>query len=153
MVQKKAGKAVVTLSLILIFSFLLNYTWESMHAVFLYEEHNFQAEKYIRMLLYVSAIDSLIILLIYLFVAVLWRDMLWLGKMNVKQAITACLAGLIIAAVIEYRKVAVLKEWSYTLLMPTIFGIGLSPLLQLSTTALLTFWVVRKLLSKKGTYQ
>ncbi len=126
---KKIREFGLTLVSILIFSFLLNYVWESWHAVFLYTGHNFQAEKYILMLLYVLGVDSSIILGIYLFIAVLWRNMLWLQRMNRNQVYTVCMAGLVIAAIIEYRKVLVVKEWSYTPQTPTKFGIGVSPLL------------------------
>jgi len=146
---KKVRDTAATCALVFVFSFLLNYTWESLHAVFLYEGHNFQAEKYIRMLLYVAAVDGLIISVIYLGVAALWRDILWLREMNRKQIFTACIAGAVIAAVIEYRKVLILKVWSYTPLMPTIFGIGVSPVLQLGVTVYLTFWLSRRVLFGK----
>jgi hypothetical protein len=130
---------------IFVFAFLLNYLWESYHAVFLYEAHDFNAEKYVRMLSYVSAVDGSLILTIYLFMSLLWKDMIWLRKMNRRQAGVVFAAGLIIAVFIEHRKVVVLKAWSYRPLMITVFGIGLSPLLQLSSTALLAFWITKKI--------
>jgi hypothetical protein len=147
--RKKIRDTVLTLSLILILSFLLNYIWESVHEAFLYEKHSFHAEKYTLMMLRVATVDAFIILGIYLGVATLWKDILWLQKMRKLQVYISCLAGLLIAAIIEYWNVLVVKEWSYAPGMPTIFGIGLSPLLQLSTTGLLTFWVVRRILYQK----
>jgi hypothetical protein len=135
----------LTLLSIIAFAFLLNYVWESYHAVFLYEAHDLNAEKYVRMLSYVSAVDGALILTIYLFMSLLWKDVLWLRKMSRRQAGVVFAVGLMIAAFIEYRKVFVLKAWSYTPLMLTVFGIGLSPLLQLSSTALLAFWITRKI--------
>ncbi len=135
----------LTLLSIFVFAFLLNYVWESYHAVFLYDAHDFNAEKYVRMLSYVSAVDGALILAIYFFMSLLWKDMLWLRKMNRRQAGVVFAAGLMTAAFIEYRKVFVLKAWSYTPLMLTVFGIGLSPLLQLSSTALLAFWITKKI--------
>ncbi len=136
----------LTLLWIFAFAFLLNYLWESYHAVYLYAAHDFNAEKYVRMLSYVSAVDGSLILAIYLFLSLLWKDMLWLRKMNRRQAGVAFAAGLSIAAAIEYRKVFVLKTWSYTPLMPTVLGIGVSPLLQLSVTGLMSFWLTRRIL-------
>jgi hypothetical protein len=147
---KKIRKLGLTLISIFLCSFLLNYIWESLHAVFLYEGHNFKAEKYILMLLYVSVVDGLIILGIFFFIAFIWRDTLWLRKMKRKQAYTACMAGLVISAIIEYRKVLVLGEWSYTPLMPAILGIGVSPLLQLSATGLLALWLTQRFLYQRG---
>lgn len=135
----------LTILSIFAFAFLLNYVWESYHAVFLYEAHDFNAEKYVRMLSYVSTVDGSFVLTIYLFMSLLWKDMLWLRKMNRQQTGVVFAAGLIIAGFIEYRKVFVLKAWSYTPLMLTVFGMGLSPLFQLSSTTLLAFWITKKI--------
>jgi hypothetical protein len=143
--KRKTLESGLTPLSIFAFAFLLNYVWESYHAVFLYEAHDFNAEKYVRMLSYVSAVDGALILTIYLFMSLLWKDVLWLRKMSRRQAGVVFAAGLMMAAFIEYRKVFVLKAWSYTPLMLTVFGIGLSPLLQLSGTALLAFWITRKI--------
>jgi hypothetical protein len=140
---KEAG---LTLASVFVFAFLLNYVWESYHAVYLYEGHDFNAEKYVHMLTYVSIVDGALILGIYLIIFVLWRNVLWLQTMNRKQVWTAVAAGLAIAAAIEYRKVFVLKIWSYTPLMPTVFGIGVSPLFQLSVTGLTAFWLTKRVL-------
>lgn len=149
--RKKIRYAILTLSLIFTLSFLLNYIWESVHEAFLYNKHSFNAGEYILMMLRVSTVDAVIILGIYLGVAAGWKDILWLQKILKMQVYISCLAGLLIAAIIEYWNVLVKKEWSYAPGMPTIFGIGLSPLLQLSTTGLLTFWVIRRILYQKET--
>lgn len=138
-----------TLALIFLFSFLLNYIWESVHEAFLYEEHSFNAGKYITMMLYVSVVDASIILGLYLGVSVLWKDIFWLQKMKKTQVCALSLAGTIVAAGIEYWNVIVKKEWRYTPLMPTIFGIGISPLIQLSVTGLFAFWLTKKFLCQK----
>ncbi len=137
---------------VFLFSYAANFIWESLHAVFLYEGHDFNAEKYVRMISYVSGVDGLIILGIYLFIAVVWRNILWLKEMNKKQGLAVFLLGMVIAAMIEYRKVFLVKAWTYNPLMPTIFGIGMSPLLQLSMTGMLALWLTRRLLYQKGVY-
>jgi hypothetical protein len=105
--------------------------------------------KYVPMVSYVSLIDGFLILGIYLFVAALWRDMAWIQEMNVKQICTVIIVGLLLAAAIEYRKVIVTKTWSYNRLMPTFFGLGLSPLLQLSMTGLWAFWLSGRVLYQR----
>ena len=120
---------------------MVNFIWESLHGVFLYEDHDFNAMKYVPMVSYVSFIDGFLILGIYLFVAALWRDAAWIQEMIGKQICTVLIAELLLAAAIEYRKVIVTKAWSYNRHMPTFFGIGLSPLLQLSMTGLWSFWL------------
>ena len=141
----------VTLVLIsiFIFSYMVNFIWESLHAVFLYEDHDFNAMKYVLMVSYVSLIDGFLILGIYLFVAALWREVAWIQEMNGKQICTVLIAGLLLAAAIEYRKVFVTRTWSYNRLMPTIFGLGLSPLLQLSGTGLWAFWLSGRVLYQR----
>ena len=135
--------------LIFICSYMVNFIWESLHAVFLYEDYDFNAMKYVPMVSYVSLIDGFLILGIYLFVAALWRDVAWIQEMNGKQICTVLIAGLLLAAAIEYRKVFVTRTWSYNRLMPTFFGLGLSPLLQLSMTGLWAFWLSGRVLYQR----
>lgn len=92
-----------------------------------YRKHDFRAEKYVLMLNYVALIDGLLVVGLYIVVAILWRDALWLKEMNIKQICAIVAMGLLIAALIEYRRVFVLKTWAYLPMMPTIFGIGISP--------------------------
>lgn len=131
------------------FSYLMNFVWEALHAVFLYEGHDFSAEKYVRMVGYVSAVDALFILAVYFFMSMLWRDLLWMRHMNKRQAAVAWAVLMGVAALLEYEKVHVFREWRYNTLMPTIFDIGLSPLLQLSVTGLVTFRITRKVLTRR----
>lgn len=146
---KEFGMVFVSATL---FSFAANFIWESLHAAFLYEGHDFNAKKYVRMVTYVSSIDSLLIAGIYLFIATAWRDLFWLREMNRRQKSAVLMVGMAVAAVIEYRKVFVLKIWEYNQLMPTLFGIGVSPLLQLSITGMLAFWLTRRFMYRKGIY-
>jgi hypothetical protein len=143
--RKKTAEFILTLTSVFASSYVLNYVWESFHAVFLYKDHDFNAKKYVLMLNYASAVDGILILGIYLFVAVLWRDVFWLKTINRKQICVAFAAGVVSATFIEYVKVFVIKAWSYAGLMPTLFGIGVSPLFQLSTTGLIAFWLARRL--------
>jgi hypothetical protein len=138
---KKIGEVGQVLILVFIFSCMVNFVWESLHAVFLYQDHDFNAREYVPMVGYVSVIDGFLILGIYLCIAALWKNMVWIQKMNRKQTCTVLIAGLLLAAAIEYRRVFVLRTWSYNQLMPTLFGLGISPLLQLSATGLWAFWL------------
>jgi len=130
--------------LIFIFSYLLNFVWESFHSVFLFNGHNFESIRYVPMIGYVSMIDGLLILGMYLIVSLLWRNVLWIKKINRVQSIVFVILGLIIAGWIEYRAVFLLQRWSYNSLMPIVFGIGLSPLVQLSVTGILAIWFTKK---------
>lgn len=147
--RNKIVKLVLVLIAIFTCSYMVNFVWESFHAVFLYADHDVNAMKYVLMVSYVSAIDGLLVLGIYLVVAALWRDAAWIQAMNWKQICTVLLTGLLLAAAIEYRKVFVTMTWSYTRLMPTFFGLGLSPLLQLSMTGLWAFWLAGRVLYQR----
>ena len=147
--KKKVAEVLLVFLFIFAISFLLNFVWESFHSVFLYEGMDFAAKKYVLMVSYVSAVDGYLIFGIYLLLSFLWRDIFWLRKMNRKHGYSAFIAGLAIAAVIEYRRVFITMSWRYNQLMPTIFGIGLSPLFQLSITGVTTFWLMRRIFKCK----
>jgi len=104
------------------------------------------------MISYVSTMDGLFILGMYLLVALLWRDAFWIRRMSQRQAFVLLGAGLVIAAVIEYKAVFLSDKWSYNAFMPTVFGLGISPLVQLSVTGILAVWLTRRLLYQKGIY-
>jgi len=144
--KKKVAEFTLIAIYIFVSSYFLNFVWESFHAVLLYEHHDFDAKKYVFMVSYVSAVDGVLILGIYLLISFLWRDIFWLREMNRKHVYTSFVVGLVVAAIIEYIRVVILKTWSYNPIMPTIFGIGLSPLLQLSLTGLMAYWLTHKIL-------
>lgn len=150
--RKKIEELSLALMTVFLFSFAANFIWESLHAVFLYEDHDFNAKKYVRMVGYVSGIDGLLIAGIYFLIATAGRDLFWLREMNGRQKSAVVIVGIMIAVVIEYRKVFVLKIWEYNQFMPTLFGFGVSPLLQLGITGMLAFWLTRRLLYQKGIY-
>ena len=75
---KKAKEWGLLLLSIFITSFFLNFVWESFHSVFLYEGHNFNAARYVSMMGYVSNIDSMLILGMYVVVAVIWKNLSWI---------------------------------------------------------------------------
>lgn len=129
---------------ILIFSFLLNFFWESLHAFSLYKDHIIDSDKYVRMMVYVSLMDAVTILAMYVFCAFFIQDILWLRKLYPKQVIMFLIIGLIVAVAAEYWAVYITHEWYYNNRMPVIFGIGLSPFLQLSVTGIISLWLTKR---------
>lgn len=142
--------AEVTLILIcsFIFSYVLNFLWEAYHTVYFYV-CNAAPKRFVMALSYVSFIDSLLITVIFLIVSALWKDIKWLEKMNMKHVLAVIAAGILIAVVVEYRQGIMLQRWTYNKHMPTIFGIGLTPMIQLSTTGLLSFLLTKRLIYQK----
>ena len=141
------------LLLIFAFSFFLNFFWEALHAVYLYQRHDFDASKYITMLLYVSLVDSLVVLGLYLGVGVMWLDLFWIKLFIKSQILVFTGIGVAVAAIIEYLSIFYYHRWKYNEEMPTISGIGISPLFQVSVTGLLAVWLIRELLYGKGLFQ
>jgi len=54
--------------------------------------------------------------------------------------------GVVIAAIIEFDALYLRHKWHYNALMPTVLGLGISPLLQLSITGILNVLIVKRLL-------
>ncbi|HLC85244.1 MAG TPA: hypothetical protein VJH22_05620 [Candidatus Nanoarchaeia archaeon] len=93
-----------------------------------------------------AMIDVLLIGLVYLIVAgingtVLWRPTYW-------NLIASSLLGLVIAILIEVRALG-FGKWSYASAMPTVFGLGVSPLLQLTLLTPLVIWIAHRLATPK----
>jgi hypothetical protein len=135
------------------FSFLLNFFWEALHAVFLYKSHDFEASNYIPMLLYVSLVDGLIISGLYLGVGLIWWNLFWIKNFTLMRVLAFSFGGFGVAAIIEYLALFHEQRWAYKVEMPTILGIGISPLIQLSITGLIAVWLTRELLYGKGLFQ
>lgn len=135
-------KELFFLGKVFLLSYLLNFLWESIHAYLFYAGHqDYSLGFYFRMVGYAAFMDGLLILLLYLIVAFFLREFLWKRKEG--YALFFFL-GLILAAGIEYHAVYLAGKWSYNAFMPTLFGIGVSPLLQLSVTGLCTLFLLRK---------
>jgi len=133
------------------FSFVFNFIWESLQAVYLYQGHDLDARTYVPMMVYVSSVDGLLILGMYLLVSLLLKNLSWPRNMRRRSIGLFLLLGLFTSATVEYVSVHVLSRWAYLQTMPTLFGIGLSPLLQLDVTGLLSLWITRRILFGKGT--
>ena len=147
-------KSLLELGIILVFTFVFaftfNFLWESFHAVYLYQNHNIEASLYIPMLVYVSTIDSSLILGLYMFTGIVWRKILWIKEIALYQWLLFTASGILLAGLIEYRAVYLSHRWAYMPYMPTLFGLGLSPLVQLSLTGLISIWLVKEILYGQG---
>lgn len=130
---------------IVCFSFTFNFLWESLHGYSLYTDHIISSDKYVKMMIYMSFMDALTILAMYVFCTFFMKDIFWLGNLNLKRGAIFFIVGLVVAIGAEYWAVYVTHEWHYNNRMPVVFGIGLSPLVQLSVTGLVSLWLVSQL--------
>ena len=78
----------------------------------------------------------------------LFNNYIWFANLNKKRFLFITISTITIAFLIEYHALFIAQKWSYTALMPTIFSIGLSPLVQLLVTSLVTFYFVKKIKNK-----
>lgn len=130
---------------IMIFSFLLNFFWESLHGFSLYTGHIIDSDKYVYMMTNMAFGDATTILTIYIFCAFFMKDILWFKAMNLKMGVIFFIIGLGVAVVAEYRAVYMTHEWHYNNKMPIVLGVGLSPFLQLSVTGVISLWLTKRL--------
>lgn len=124
-------------------AFLLNFFWESWHAVYLYYGYlgrsflDYSIKEYLSLITYASFMDMLMLLLA---AAIAW----WLTGGDNKRTLFYMVAiALLLAIFVEIKGVYYLKEWAYLAQMPIIFGLGLSPLAQLPITGFLAWKVLR----------
>lgn len=115
-------------------AFILNVLWEFAHAR-LYVPCPTIASCW-PVLLRASAWDAL-------FVTAL--DFFWLRERSAKNYLYVIVIALAAAIIIELHALAI-GRWAYTSAMPIIpwLRVGLSPVLQLPITALVTYWIVRQ---------
>jgi len=145
--KKNKVKSVLSLHLIIfVLGFILNIIWEHLHDVF-YVTH-MEVGSAIRAYFVVGVIDALLVMLIYWVIVLQTRDFYWIFKLK-KYWLFAAMLGLLISYIIEVRNVYFLKTWSYNELMPIIpyLGVGITPILQMIISPLLTFYISTKIIS------
>ena len=124
-------------------AFASNFIWESWHASYLYASHTFNLSFW-PLMVYAASIDTILLLAIFFGGTLIWKNFYWFGKDSIKVSLYFIIAGIIIAAVIEYKAVYIFQQWTYSNLMPTVFGLGVSPLVQLALTGLLSVSIARQ---------
>lgn len=74
--------------------------------------------------------DVMIAFGIFLLTSLLLRDMGWLRRRPWTGAILVAVMGVSYTAYSEWLNVYVRQSWAYSSMMPLVFGLGVSPLLQ-----------------------
>ena len=137
-------------ALLALVSFVLHFAWESEHLT-LYTGYEGISGPF-PVTLYAALGDVVYTLGAYLVIALLLRSPDWpLGASRRSYALLVVL-GLSIALFVEW-KAALLSRWEYAEAMPTLFGIGFSPLVQMALLLPLSVYLSAELclfLRKKG---
>lgn len=127
-------------------SYLVNLLWEVLHSV-LYDWKlaplRNSVSFYVPTILRATLGDAVIVMSLFIVVA-LWRGgFSWIRFTRRADIIFLVVTGLAFAVAIEERAM-VYHSWVYTSSMPLVFGIGLTPLVQLAATSLTTLWIVKR---------
>lgn len=138
------------LSLFFLFSFLLNFVWEVTQAP-LYTATGLGTRNiapFIAIRWWVSFGDAFTILAAYLITSVIFRNKRWIAE-TILGPWVVFFSGLVAwQAGVEYFSVYVWHRWAYGAFMPTIFGIGISPLLQMLILPWIAVILSRKYLTE-----
>ncbi len=110
----------------------------------LYEELNYLSNTEFSIIhIKASFIDLFFICLIFIPLYIKNRNIKWLNKPSKLDYFIIIISGLIISYIVEHQAL-LQNKWSYTPLMPLILGVGLTPLIQLSTIAIFSLWLIGK---------
>lgn len=131
---------------IFITAFITNLIWENAQAP-LYTGYKGFGQHFLFCLV-ASAVDGVVILTFYLIVSSLRGDWFWL--FNIKPSDIGILSVLGVGVAVLFEKWALKnRTWSYTEQMPTIFGIGLLPALQLAILSIMSIYIIKFALRDK----
>ena len=132
-------KNIKNLILLSVIALILNLFWEFSH-YYLYVDLS-GIPRYPHLIL-ASFTDMIIILAIFIAISIFNKEFEWINKPNNKDYFLIIIFGLFIAVVIEAVNLN-LERWDYTDAMPLIFGVGLSPLIQLAVTGIIALMILK----------
>jgi len=132
-------KTLNRLLIICMTALILNIIWEFSHYSLYVDLSGIPAYPH---LILASFTDMFIILGIVIIVSVINKELKWIEKTSLKNYFFVIVLGLVIAVIIEEINLN-LGRWQYTSSMPVIFGIGLSPLVQIAVTGVLSIILTR----------
>ncbi len=136
-------KLIKTISILASISLVLNLVWEFSHFVLYNDTSGIPKTLHLIM---ASFTDVLWIFLIFAIISLIYKNMNWINKPQLKHYALIILLGFILSTLIELINLN-LGRWSYLETMPTIFGIGLTPLIQLVTTGILSLLIYKKIVN------
>ncbi len=124
---------------IFLISFLINLLWEVTHSQLYTTCLKAPLKKFIPLIIGASLKDGFWISLFFLISVIIF------GNVNILSNQFQLLFFILLALISSFlcEKISLkMKRWEYSKQMPTIFGVGISPLLELAVTGILTFLYV-----------
>ncbi len=129
-----------TILLLVLIILILNLVWEFSHSKLYTDLTGIPRTLH---LITASFSDVFWIFLIFIPISLINKSLEWIINPGGKEYILIIFFGLVIAILIETINLN-LGRWTYKEIMPTLFGIGISPLLQLATTGVLSLLILKK---------
>ena len=127
------------LSQVFLVAFLINLLWEILHSQ-LYETClKISLKKYIPLIIGASLKDGFWVSLFYTITVLIFKNFNIL--INYIQLLVFVITALIFSFIDEKISLK-MKRWHYSGDMPKIFGVGVTPLLEIAVTGILTFILV-----------
>ncbi len=128
--------------------FGLNLVWEVNQSLLFFDFPLRDLQLFTLINLKATVADAAYIILIYLLITVLTRDMRWFCHLTFFTASISMACGFIIAVLIE-KSALKTGRWTYGHLMPIIpyLKVGLMPIIQVTVLPLATFIISQRLLS------
>lgn len=116
--------------LLVIWGFLLNAAWEFLHSS-LYVDHATGWAYVLWSRVHCTVGDVLILLVCFWLTALVMRSRHWFAKSNrLLPSALFVIFGLAYTMFSEWFNTTIRESWTYAASMPTVVGIGLSPILQ-----------------------
>jgi len=123
------------------FIFVLNILWEISTSFLYVYAPDFSFSQHVLM----SSLASLGLIITFLLAVSLGhRNLKWIDKPSAMDYLAIIAAGMLTSWKIEMYALDA-GSWFYTPLMPTIFGLGLVPLIQLFIITIISLIIIRKL--------
>ena len=127
------------LSQIFLISFFLNLLWEVIHSQLYDTCLNLPLKKYIPLIVIASIKDGFWISFFFIISVYLFDDInILTNYLQLSFFVFLALSFSFIDEKISIKR----KRWKYSKQMPKIFGVGLTPLIELAVTGILTFLYV-----------
>jgi hypothetical protein len=143
--HKLSPPFIPTLLAVFASSYLVNLFWEVCHSV-LYDWSVLPLHDtvyfYVPKILGATLGDAVMISAFFAAIALYRGGFYWLRFTRRADYLFLVVAGFVAAIAVELRAAAN-HSWTYGSYMPLVWGIGLTPLVQLAITALATLWILR----------
>jgi hypothetical protein len=129
---------------VILIAFVINVIWEFCHYSLYFGLTKIPKTPHIFLAAFV---DAILILGIFLLISIKDKKLKWIYCPKEKDYFFVILLGLAVAFIWEFANLH-LGRWMYHSQMPVFFGVGLSPLLQLAITSVLSLCVYNCLTNK-----